>query len=1091
MNTKAKIQQQILLVDDRPENLRVLRDILTKHGHMVRIAINGTLALISAKKSPPDLVLLDIKMPEMDGFEVCKQLKENDSTRVIPVIFLSASDDLEDKGRAFSAGGVDYINKPFQEADVLARVKTHLALREMQQQVERQIIESRRDEKRLSFLFELSQMKHLSQQEVVAYSLEQIVDLIQSRIAYIHFVDRENEKITHFAWSKDAVKKCSSTGDSHNPLETSGIWADCVREQKPVIHNDYQKMQRDHVLPKGHVPIERHMSVPVFDGGRICAIVGVGNKAENYDKSDVNQLTRFTGSMWEILQRRKIEDMNHRQNQYLTTLHQVSLGLLTHLEIKGLLQSILDNAAELAGVSQGFIHIYDPEKNDLEIQFAIGSFKKHIGFRIKPNEGLSGKVLQTGQSIYIDDYHIWEGRADNPDFDSIGSIVGIPLKSRNRIEGVIGLASAGKEEKLGKEEIRILELFAKLASVALDNAWLYSTMKQEIKERRQVEEELYKAKEAAENASRIKSEFLANMSHEIRTPMNSVLGFLSLVIENPALPEFLKKNLFTAQNSAKSLLTLINDILDVSKLESGRFDLENKAFYLPQLIKDTFKAFEVTCREKGLHLSWNIHPDLHPYYTGDSIRLRQIITNLAGNAVKFTRHGGVSLNISPADGEDMLLFSISDTGIGISPDKISSIFAPFTQADSSTSRRFGGTGLGTTISKQFAELMGGRIWAESEPGKGSIFHFTVRMKPADKPAEEDDESQVIACILPLRILLAEDIEANIMLAKIRLEQQKHKVIAARNGIEAVYEFEREKPDIILMDVQMPKMDGLEATRKIRELEAGSDNHTPVIALTASIMKEERELYMSAGMDAVVGKPVNFDELYKVMEKLVCKEQLTFNRKNLSEPLADNRSLSSVNCIDIAEGIQLWHNEKAYHKALLQFCGNYGNAGDEIRHLLKNGDRQGAFAIAHALKGVSGNLCITDVFRISDKLNEEIMKKERNEIIPLIDSLSHALEESVEFIQESILRQDNPLKAAGNNLLEKDISSLKIIFAEMLPLFEEYNPVLFEPFLEKLAVIIGSHQIEPIVQKLDRFDFDAAKIEIFRLAVSLNIDVEND
>jgi signal transduction histidine kinase len=406
-------------------------------------------------------------------------------------------------------------------------------------------------------------------------------------------------------------------------------------------------------------------------------------------------------------------------------------------------------------------------------------------------------------------------------------------------------------------------------------------LKKEMEEHKRTAEALQQAKAAAEAASRAKSEFLANMSHEIRTPMNAILGFVELTLEDRTLAPSHRENLSTAFRSAKNLLTLINDILDISKLDSGKMELNENLFHLGCTIKESLQTFDAAVQEKGLDLSFNIHPCLASRYWGDDYRLRQILINLLGNAVKFTEKGSIRVSVVPFSSPSCLHFSIADTGIGIAPEKLNTIFEPFSQADGTTTRRYGGTGLGTTISKRFVELMGGRLWVESEVDRGSTFHFTVMMKPADAQAEHGgcalsssshfQNEQIPAGPRCFKILLAEDNKFNIALIQKRLERMAHKVIPVMNGRQAVEMFQREAFDAALMDIHMPEMDGMEATRMIREIEAAG-NHFPIIALTASMMKDEEEMYFQAGMDAVIGKPINFKELQTVMERLIPPDQ---------------------------------------------------------------------------------------------------------------------------------------------------------------------------------------------------------------------------
>lgn len=616
--------------------------------------------------------------------------------------------------------------------------------------------------------------------------------------------------------------------------------------------------------------------------------------------------------------------------------------------------------------------------------------------------------------------------------------------------------------------------------------------------RQQDKEKAEGERRIAEAATQAKSEFLANMSHEIRTPMNSVLGFLELALDDSDLPEFQKNNLATAHNSAKSLLTLIDDILDVSKLESGRLKLESRSFDLRKMLRDTLQAFEMKYRETALNFSYTVHPDLSRYFFGDVTRLRQVIINIVGNAFKFTEKGEINMKVKPGDETDMIHFSIKDTGIGIPPDKIDKIFEPFTQAEGSTSRRFGGTGLGTTISRQLAELMGGRIWVASQEGMGSTFHFTVRMEPTDSIPEERIESSTDdlsrRCF---KILMAEDIEENIMLTKIRLEQQGHSIIIARNGIEAVKKFEQEKPDIILMDIHMPEMDGLTATRQIRKSDTGFASHIPIVALTASLMKDEKEKCMQAGMDAVAGKPVNFNELFDIMEKLVPKgvgirqqdSKVRAKTKSNSNDclISDSQPIfCRVKGVDTQKGIRIWQDAQAYKKALIRFYSRYKNAADEIFELVREDNRKGAYHIVHALKGVAGSLAITEVYRIAEELNTVFMVKHYDELIPLIRSLAIELDTVINSIRD--IEPEEEKQGAVKEAL--DIKDMKKLFQGVLASFEEYNPCAVKPFLEKLKLSFSQDQINPIEQQVEKFAFAKARDETVRLARDCGIESDD-
>jgi len=418
-------------------------------------------------------------------------------------------------------------------------------------------------------------------------------------------------------------------------------------------------------------------------------------------------------------------------------------------------------------------------------------------------------------------------------------------------------------------EVRHLRTIISTVADASGAPWRSAGTTQDVTRDMLFQQELVQAREAALQASRAKSQFLANMSHEIRTPMNGILGMARLALERETDPEQ-REHLAAVQTSTEGLLAIVGDILDLSKIEAGKLEIERVPFAVGGVFDEVTRTLAARARDRGLALSMQADAGLPSRVVGDPIRFRQVVLNLVGNALKFTEQGGIEVRALAA-GADQIEVRVADTGVGIAPERIAAIFEPFTQADGSTTRRFGGSGLGLAICRDLAALMGGRIWVESQPGRGSVFHFTATLPAASEaqapaPTRPPPQAAPAEPVEPLKILVAEDNAVNALVARRTLERMGHRVESVDNGVRAVEALERERFDLVLMDVQMPELDGLMATRAVRSREAERGGRAYIVAFTANAMKGDDLLCREAGMDDYIAKPINASALAAVLDR---------------------------------------------------------------------------------------------------------------------------------------------------------------------------------------------------------------------------------
>jgi len=801
---------KILVVDDDLD----IRDFVAKSiklfGLDVCVAQDGQEALEVLKGETVAIVITDIMMPRMDGMQLLKHIRSDYSD--IDVIVMTGYSGEFSFTDVIEAGAIDFLTKPFQVDELLAKLKRCLR--------ERGLINSLQDEV----------VKRKSLEKANIYQEQFLSDALNALTHPFYVID-----------VKDYTVKLANTVSGFDPakLGTQTCYSITHNRQKPCDSLEHPCPLQKIIKTKKPYTVE-HLHYDT-DGNKI--IVEVHAYPLFDDQGEVCQIIEYS---LDITKRKMAEKQLQESEEKYRQFVEGSSDLIIQVDHQGVFTFVNHMAKDIFGYSAqecigkslfDFIHPDDRQSTEAWCHDVVDKKLDTASLENRQVNPISGEVIHMGWTCTFL-------------YDQGGGL---------RV--INGIAN-------------------------------------DISSHVMIESELKMAKESAEKATQLKSEFLANMSHDIRTPMNVIIGMNRLALDTD-LNADQRRHLVAVQHNSESLLHLIDDILDFSKIEAGQLNLEERPFDLKKLLKSTIASLQVSATEKGLKLKCTIPDNLAKVFIGDEHRLRQILINLLNNAIKFTATGHVLVSVkqlSEENGKVLLQCSVADTGSGIAASDQEGVFDRFTQVDSSVTRLVGGTGLGLAICKKLVALLGGKIWLESEINKGSVFHFTITLQQAEH-SKTGHSREIQIDSAPgqerrLHILLVDDTKCNRDLGTFVLEQNGHTVTSVADGLEALRVLIEQSFDVILMDIQMPGMDGISATKIIRRCEQEENfrvkgehqeivlklqpkrygRRITIVALTAHAMSGDQKKCLAAGMDAYVTKPFMPEELIAVLQR-VCTQRL--------------------------------------------------------------------------------------------------------------------------------------------------------------------------------------------------------------------------
>ncbi|MBF0183259.1 MAG: response regulator [Magnetococcales bacterium] len=950
----------ILIVEDSATQALRLTYLLQEAGHTVERAEDGLDALQKLASRLPQMVISDITMPRMNGFELCRQIKQDGRTAAIPVLLLTNLAEPQDLLYGLNARADSYVTKPYDDTLLLQRVAACLAgdlsataaggegepltitfkgerhrITASREQIlnlflttyENTLQQNQLLEKQQADLGQLNERLAASLEEL-AVSEEQFRGLVQTIPDIVYQLDENG----CFRFLNDAVVRLGYKRESLLGQHFSTI-----------IHEDeIEQVSREHLLSRRSGTTST-VSPKLFDERRVGARMTIGLEVRLKARSG---LPLEYASIVALQDPDKVVEVNssglYGENDWQGRHYIGTVGVIRDITDRKKAQLALEKERAFLGrlleAVPMPIFFYTAEERVVQANRALLQF---AGFSDVELAAVSGQLLAKS-----DWQGLWQRMRDLLRQEQPGEAFEWRMPGQDGQERQLIVYWARFTEG-GPERLGIIGVLA------------------DVTPQRLAEQQAREAAEVAENANRAKSDFLANMSHEIRTPMNAIIGLSHLALQGE-LPARQRNQIQKVHHSAVLLLGIINDILDFSKIEAGKLTLEAIPFALQEVFDTVNNLLSLKAEEKGLPLQWDKASDLPELVVGDALRLGQILINLGNNALKFTEQGAITIRARVEQrraGEIQLAFQVEDSGIGMSEEQIGRLFSSFSQADASTTRRYGGTGLGLAICRRLTELMGGEISVSSRPGAGSTFRFSARFglpvagtavaqrRHKQGQGEERDWRGV-------RILLVEDNEINQELALEILRDAGLEVDVAAHGEEALQRLEAGRYDGVLMDVQMPVMNGYEATQAIRRRTEWQS--LPVLAMTANAMSGDREKAIAAGMNDHIVKPIEIEQLFATLARwLRPSGQVSLPP---DQPKATTADLpEGLPGVDLKLGLARCNNSRnLYRKILGKFAVQQAGVCALIRQATADGRSEEAIRLAHTLKGVAGSIGARDL-----------------------------------------------------------------------------------------------------------------------------------